>query len=75
MILQYHIDLVCMPVKKHSKYEIMAQLKMLMALQIKRWPQIVSTGGAIVPTPSFTFLGTGSSYVSDLKWKKILITP
>ena len=42
---------------KHSKYKIMAPTEMLMALQIKKWPHIFPTSGAIDPTTSFAFLG------------------
>ena len=36
---------------------------MWMALQIKKWPHIFSTNGAIVPTRSLAFLGTGNILV------------
>ena len=45
-------------VTKHSKYKILAPTENLMALQIKKWPHIFSTSGAIVPTSSVTFRGT-----------------
>ena len=35
----------------------MAPTEISMALQIKKWPNIFSTSGAIVPTTSFAFLG------------------
>ena len=44
-------------VTKHIKYKIIAPTENSMALKMKKWPHIVSTSGAIVPTPSFTFLG------------------
>ena len=45
---------------KHGKYKIMAPTENSMALKIKKWPHIFSTSGAIVPTPSFAFLGPAS---------------
>ena len=56
-------------VKKHSKYEIMAPPENMDGPSNKKWPNIFSNSGAIVPAPSFAFLGTENHSPFAAVWK------